>query len=166
MPTRLPAPQPAAPRRPVSRVAARGGPVAVAGSSDMCEVRCIDAQAVARVRAATPPIDALTRTADVLRLVGDVTRLRLLAALASGEELCVCDLALVLGATVSQSAVSHALRALRHVGLVNYRKAGKIAYYRLADDAASTFVAGLLSGVKGRTPRAGTPAAARRNASA
>jgi DNA-binding transcriptional ArsR family regulator len=133
----------------------------------MCEVRCIDAQAVSRVRAAMPPVDALTRTADVLRLVGDVTRLRLLAALASGEELCVCDLALVLRATVSQSAVSHALRALRHVGLVNYRKAGTIAYYRLAGDSASAFVAGLLAGADGHAPRtASGPATRRRGASA
>jgi DNA-binding transcriptional ArsR family regulator len=98
----------------------------------------------------------------VLRLVGDVTRLRLLAALASGEELCVCDLALVLGATVSQSGVSHALRALRHVGLVNYRKAGKVAYYRLADDTASAFVAGLLAGVGGHVPGATAAPSTRR----
>jgi ArsR family transcriptional regulator, lead/cadmium/zinc/bismuth-responsive transcriptional repressor len=50
----------------------------------------------------------------------------------SREELCVCDLAKLFG--VSQSAVSHSLRALRQMRLVRFRKEGKIAYYALDDD--------------------------------
>ena len=98
----------------------------------MCDVRCIDAPTVARVRGAMPQPADVALAAERLRLLGDPTRLRLLAALARAEELCVCDLALILGAAVSQSAVSHSLRALRQLGLVTYRRAGKVAYYRLA----------------------------------
>lgn len=120
------------------RPATRGADLA-----DICEVRVIDAAAVTRVRAALPGADAIASATARLRALGDPTRLRLLLALAladagraaDGEpgvgELCVCDLALLLGA--GQSAVSHSLRALRHLGLVRYRKAGKIAYYRVAD---------------------------------
>lgn len=69
--------------------------------------------------------------AELLRVLGDGTRLRILDAL-SHDELCVCDLAMSLGA--SQSTVSHSLRALRQTRLVKYRKDGKIAYYSLSDE--------------------------------
>ncbi|MDV3295805.1 MAG: metalloregulator ArsR/SmtB family transcription factor [Brachybacterium paraconglomeratum] len=68
--------------------------------------------------------------AETFKVLGDPTRVRLAWALAQ-EELCVCDLAYLTG--MSQSAVSHSLRALRQLRLVTYRKAGKIAYYRLDD---------------------------------
>ena len=76
--------------------------------------------------------------AETFRALGDPTRLRLVAALAA-EELCVCDLATLLG--VSQSAVSHSLRTLRDLRLVRYRKAGKIAYYTLDDAHIATLLA-------------------------
>ena len=65
------------------------------------------------------------------RDVGDPTRVRIAFALAR-EELCVCDLANLLG--VSQSAVSHSLRTLRQMKLVRFRRDGKIAYYTLDDE--------------------------------
>ena len=68
--------------------------------------------------------------AETFKLLGDPTRLRIAYAL-SREELCVCDLANVLG--VSQSVVSHSLRALRQMCLVRSRRDGKIAYYSLDD---------------------------------
>jgi len=74
-----------------------------------------------------PSVAALSET---FRVLGDPTRLRIVHAL-SGGELCVCDLAAVLGA--AQSTVSHSLRALRQLRLVRYRKEGKIAYYALDD---------------------------------
>lgn len=110
----------------------------------MCEVRCIDAPTVARVRAEMPRPGDVALAAERLKLLGDPTRLRLLAALARAEELCVCDLALIAGAggapVVSESAVSHALRSLRLSGLVTYPKSAKIAYYRLADAATRQLV--------------------------
>jgi ArsR family transcriptional regulator len=77
-----------------------------------------------------PTAATVVTLAETFRVLGDPTRLKLVAALAQ-EELCVCDLATLLGA--SQSAVSHSLRALRQLRLVRYRKVGKIAYYSLDD---------------------------------
>lgn len=113
----------------------------------MCEVRCIDAPTVTRVRAEMPAAADVALAAERLKLLGDPTRLRLLAALARAEELCVCDLTLIVGAggapAVTESAVSHALRGLRLGGVVTFRKAQKNAYYRLADAATRQLVADL-----------------------
>ena len=106
-------------------------------AADMCEVRCIDAPTVNRVCAAMPDGAEVALAAERLKLLGDPTRLRLLAALARARELCVCDLALIAGTgggpAVSESAVSHALRGLRLAGVVAFRKTQRVAYYRLAD---------------------------------
>jgi ArsR family transcriptional regulator, lead/cadmium/zinc/bismuth-responsive transcriptional repressor len=74
--------------------------------------------------------DAL-RLAELFKALADPTRARIIAALFS-TELCVDDLVKLLG--VSQSAISHQLRLLRHLHLVQYRKAGKHSFYRLDDD--------------------------------
>lgn len=71
-----------------------------------------------------------SRLAQIFSALADPTRLRLISAL-SGRELCVCDLAVVLG--MSQSAVSHQLRLLRNLNLVKYRKEGRVVYYALDD---------------------------------
>jgi ArsR family transcriptional regulator, lead/cadmium/zinc/bismuth-responsive transcriptional repressor len=74
---------------------------------------------------AAPPL------AETFKLLGDPTRVKIAFAL-SLEESCVCDMANLLG--VTQSAVSHSLRALRQMRLVRFRKDGKIAYYTLDDE--------------------------------
>jgi ArsR family transcriptional regulator, lead/cadmium/zinc/bismuth-responsive transcriptional repressor len=132
-------------KRSEPRPATSDPAAAAAGdAADLCEVRCIDAPTVERVRTEMPSPVAVARAAERLKLAGDPTRLRLLAALTRAEELCVCDLALIAGAggapVVSESAVSHALRSLRLSGLVTYRKSAKIAYYRLADAATRQLV--------------------------
>ncbi|MHB1071301.1 MAG: ArsR/SmtB family transcription factor [Gemmatimonadaceae bacterium] len=99
-------------------------------TGDRCEVRCIDAPKVRAARARMPGPATITTLADTFRMLGDPTRLRIVAALAKAE-LCVCDLALTLG--VSSSVVSHSLRALRDMRVVRYRREGKIAYYALDD---------------------------------
>lgn len=98
---------------------------------DLCEAVATDEEKIARARTAMPAEATLSRLADTLRALGDLTRLRIVCALATErvDELCVCDLATLVG--VSDSAVSHSLRTLRQLGLVRYRKAGKIAYYTL-----------------------------------
>lgn len=68
--------------------------------------------------------------ADVFKLLGDPSRVRLLDVLAHGEQ-CVCDLAAIVGLT--ESAVSHQLRLLRAARLVRVRRAGRLAYYSLDD---------------------------------
>lgn len=99
--------------------------------ADLCEVRCIDRAKVERAGAAMPTTRDIGLLAETFRVLGDPTRLRLVRALMA-EELCVCDLATLLG--LSQPTVSHSLRALRQLRLVRYRKLGKIAYYSIDDD--------------------------------
>ena len=82
--------------------------------------------------------DAVGLLAQTFKVLGDPNRVRITWALAT-QELCVCDLATLLG--MSQSAVSHSLRALRQLRLVRYRKAGAIAYYKLDDDHISQLLA-------------------------
>jgi ArsR family transcriptional regulator len=96
-----------------------------------CEARIVDSAAVSRVRASLPPERGQTRLAGLFAALGDPTRGRILLALAH-EELCVCDLAEVAG--VSGSAVSHQLRMLRDLRLVDWTRDGKRAVYRLADE--------------------------------
>lgn len=98
---------------------------------DGCETQFVDRQKVESVRAVMKPAGAVAALAETFKILGDPTRIRITSALAR-EELCVCDLANLLG--VSQSAVSHSLRALRQMKLVKFRKAGKIAYYSLDDE--------------------------------
>lgn len=69
--------------------------------------------------------------ASLFKLFGDGTRVQILHALEQSE-MCVCDLAVLLGLT--KSAVSHQLQALRLAKLVRFRKEGQIVYYSLADD--------------------------------
>lgn len=81
--------------------------------------------------------DTLFDLAELFRLFGDSTRIRILYALFEAE-LCVCDLAEVVG--LSQSAVSHQLRSLRTARLVKGRREGKTVFYSLADDHVKTII--------------------------
>ncbi|MGX6602144.1 ArsR/SmtB family transcription factor [Micromonosporaceae bacterium Da 78-11] len=94
-------------------------------------VRVVDADKVDAVRAVMPADTDVVALADVLHLLGDPTRLKLLMALLEVGEMCVCDLAAACGQ--SESAVSHALRLLRAHRIVAVRRAHRIAYYRLDD---------------------------------
>lgn len=96
-----------------------------------CAARIVDADAVARVRAALPGEPSQSRAVEIFRALADPTRMRLLLALCD-EALCVCDLAEIVG--VSESGVSHQLRMLRDLRLVAWERDGKRAVYRLADD--------------------------------
>jgi DNA-binding transcriptional ArsR family regulator len=100
-------------------------------SSDSCDVVFVDEQRVATVRDAFKPEAVFVSMADIFKALSDPTRVKILYAL-SLAELCVCDIASLLGKTVSN--VSHQLRVLRNLKLVKFRKAGKIAYYSLDDD--------------------------------
>ena len=95
-----------------------------------CEVFYVDEERVARVREAMLPGELVIEVAETFKVLAHPTRIRILRALAK-EELCVCDLARVLSMTVS--AASHQLRALRGMRLVRYRMEGKLAYYSLRD---------------------------------
>ena len=75
--------------------------------------------------------DIIRRTAELFGVLSDPTRVKIFLAL-SQAELCVGDLARLVG--VSDSAVSHQLRILRNMGLVDYRREGKLAFYSLSDE--------------------------------
>lgn len=100
----------------------------VVGGLEACSVRVVDAERVAAE--AMPPANEVAELADVFGLLADPGRLKVLVALSEGE-MCVCDLAVVAGA--SESAVSHHLRLLRAHRVVQVRRSGRMAYYRLAD---------------------------------
>ena len=97
---------------------------------DACDVFHLDAVKVRQLRGALMNDDASAALAETFKLLGDVTRVRMLDAL-SRDELCVCDLATLL--TVSQSAVSHQLRLLRGMRLVRARRSGRMVFYALDD---------------------------------
>ena len=98
---------------------------------DACAVPVVDAERVASVRRALPGEETVLDLAQVFGLLADPGRLRLMAALLEGGEMCVCDLAAATGQSVS--GASHALRLLRTHRVVRVRRSGRMAYYRLAD---------------------------------
>lgn len=96
-----------------------------------CDREVIHKEAVADARTKMYEAEEYTRLASLLKLLGDPTRAKLLHALEL-RELCVCDLAALLG--VTKSAVSHQLKMLRLANLVTFRREGQVVYYALADD--------------------------------
>lgn len=106
-----------------------------------CEIHCVHPDAVARALAQLPDDALIERATTLTKVVSDPTRLRLLSALAL-EELCVCDLAVIAG--INESTMSHQLRHLRALGLVSFRKVGRIAYYRLAGTHVTRLIADVL----------------------
>ncbi len=83
------------------------------------------------VRSDMVDIDRVYDLAELFKIFGDSTRLRILSALLN-HELCVCDICEVL--EMNQSAISHQLRVLRTAGLIKVRRSGKSAFYSLDDD--------------------------------
>lgn len=96
-----------------------------------CQETRVHPDDVAAARKAMPATESVHSASELLKTIGDPTRMRILSALTE-RELCVCDLQAVL--EMSQSAVSHQLRVLRAANLVKYRRKGKMAYYSLADE--------------------------------
>jgi len=90
----------------------------------------VDPAGVDGARSEVISVDDAGRLAGLLGLIADPVRSRVLFALASGERLCVGDLALALG--VTDDAVSYGLRMLRTAGLVTFQKEGRVVYYSLA----------------------------------
>lgn len=102
---------------------------------EICGVHIIDEERVGAVRRELPEPGVIGALAETFQALGDATRVRILFAL-SCTELCVCDLAALLG--VSVSAVSHQLRTLRTLRLVRSRREGRLIYYALDDDHIRT----------------------------
>ena len=104
-------------------------------NAEICAFLHAHADTVERVRGQLPDDTKLAELAELFRVFGDSTRIRILYAL-HASELCVCDIASLLGMTVS--AISHQLRILRTEKLVDSRREGKTVFYRLADDHVHT----------------------------
>ena len=98
---------------------------------DVCEVPCVDQTKVNRVQhqLEEPTIHEVSK---LFKALSDETRLKIAYALTIEEELCVCDVANIVGATTATA--SHHLRHLKSLGLAKYRKEGKLVYYSLDDD--------------------------------
>ena len=110
-------------------------------ASDRCDCNAIHEEIVARVRKRMPEEESLLDLADLFKVFGDSTRIRIVSALLFSQ-MCVCDIAALLGMT--KSAVSHQLRVLRQTRLVKYQREGKIVYYSLDDEhVGSIFRQGL-----------------------
>ena len=101
-----------------------------------CEAVCVHQDAVEQVR--LPRQEEIEAVAELFKLFGDPTRLKILCSLTQ-QELCVCDLAELIG--MNQSAVSHQLRLLKQGRLVKSRREGKSIFYSLADSHVYTVLA-------------------------
>ena len=103
----------------------------------ICDCEMIHEAVVADTREKLQPETEYTSLAALFKMFGDGTRVKLLHALEQNE-LCVCDLAALLG--VTKSAVSHQLKALRLSNLVKSRRDGQGVYYSLADEHVKTIL--------------------------
>ena len=83
------------------------------------------------VKEKMPHEENLYDLAELFKVFGDTTRIRILWALAESE-MCVCDISFLLNMT--QSAISHQLRVLKQARLIKFRKDGKVVYYSLDDE--------------------------------
>ncbi len=98
---------------------------------ERCDCEVIHEDIVNRVREKFPEEEMLYDLAELFKVFGDSTRIKILWAL-DESEMCVCDIAFLLNMT--QSAISHQLRVLKQAHLVKYRKDGKIVFYSLDDE--------------------------------
>ncbi|WP_404354995.1 metalloregulator ArsR/SmtB family transcription factor [Cytobacillus firmus] len=101
------------------------------GSKDTCEIYCFDEDKVNRIQGELVK-ENLTGAAQLFKALADENRAKISYALTRDEELCVCDIANIIGATVATA--SHHLRTLHKQGIVKFRKEGKLAFYSLDDD--------------------------------
>ena len=102
-----------------------------------CDYMHAHDEVVAQVMTDMPAEETLYDLAELYKVFGDTTRIKILYALFEAE-LCVCDIAQLLG--MSQSAISHQLRVLKQSRLVKFRREGKTVFYSLADDHVKTII--------------------------
>jgi len=104
---------------------------------NLCEITVIHEDVVNKVKQIMPEDGFIYDLAELFKVFADSTRMKVIYALLENE-LCVCDLANIVGTT--QSAISHQLRILKQSKLVKFRKDGKVVYYSLDDDHISQIV--------------------------
>lgn len=99
--------------------------------AETCSCKCVHEDLLDSIKPAMPDEEILYDLAELFKIFGDTTRIKILCALFESE-MCVCDIAELLNMT--QSAISHQLRVLKSSKLVKNRKEGKVVFYSLADD--------------------------------
>lgn len=98
---------------------------------DTCEIYCYDEKKVKRVQQRVEQFETQT-IAQIFKVLADDTRLKIVFCLCEEGELCVCDVANIIGCSLATA--SHHLRLLRNMNLANYRKEGKLVFYSLQDE--------------------------------
>lgn len=98
---------------------------------DNCEIYCYDEPKVRKVQSALQQQD-IQLMVKMFKVLSDETRMKIAFALCEEDELCVCDVANIIGSSLATA--SHHLRTLKQLGLAKYRKEGKLAFYSLEDD--------------------------------
>ena len=106
-------------------------------NSDTCEYIHVHEDIVRAVNEKMPQEETLYDLADLFKVFGDTTRIKILYVLFESE-MCVCDLAQVLN--MNQSAISHQLQVLKQSKLVRFRREGKSVFYSLADDHVGSII--------------------------
>lgn len=104
---------------------------------ERCGFLCVHEAAVERVLDEMPDDETLYDLAELFKVFGDTTRVKILYVLFESE-MCVCDIAELLG--ISQSAISHQLRIIKQAKLIKSRRSGKTVYYSLADGHVGTII--------------------------
>ena len=104
---------------------------------DVCEYMHVHEDIVAKVNQEMPDDGTLYDLAELFKIFGDSTRIKILYVLFESE-MCVCDIAKLLNMT--QSAISHQLRSLKQSKLVKFRREGKTVFYSLADTHVQTII--------------------------
>lgn len=99
---------------------------------DVCEITCVDSEKTPRVQGQLEKTSQILEVTKLFKALSDETRMKIAYALTLEDELCVCDVANIVGATTATA--SHHLRHLKSLGLAKYRKEGKLVYYSLDDD--------------------------------
>ena len=100
-------------------------------NKDTCEIYCYDEEKVNRIQGNLQTVD-ISSVAQLLKAIADKNRVKITYALCQDDELCVCDIANIIGVTVANA--SHHLRTLHKQGIVKFRKEGKLAFYSLDDE--------------------------------
>ncbi len=104
---------------------------------ECCDCTQVHDDIVSEVTSQLPEDEILYDLAELFKVFGDSTRIKILYAL-SERELCVCDISELIG--VSQTAISHQLRVLKGAKLVKYRREGKNVFYSLDDDHVRSII--------------------------
>ena len=105
--------------------------------TELCSEQCIHKDVIEKVNEIMPDEDIVFDLAELFKVFGDSTRLKILCVLLESE-MCVCDIAELLN--MSFSAISHQLRVLKQSKLVKYRREGKTVIYYLSDDHVRSII--------------------------